>query len=136
MNIGILGDLEFGRADIAWANLYIQRHRLSFMSFTEWYTMDRHCFMVPIPKPYSQVLALLRPLDMPTWLASIIVILFGIGFFFLLYKLDKRFEIQNHNIRKLEKYERNRVLELLYFKEYNELSRRLPVKSVGFIRDF
>lgn len=34
---GIVGDLQFRRADIGHANLFIQQNRLSIISFTDWY---------------------------------------------------------------------------------------------------
>jgi ABC-type amino acid transport substrate-binding protein len=70
--------MEFRRADVIWANLFILPERDNLMSFTEWYFLDRTCVMVPTNlQNFPKSLALLRPLDWPTWICVILVMVFG-----------------------------------------------------------
>jgi hypothetical protein len=71
---GIQGDLQFGRADIAWGNLIVDRSRLSFMGFSTWHTLDSFCVLVPKQKDYPKIIALVLPFDKYVWIGVIISI--------------------------------------------------------------
>ena len=81
MPSGIIGDMEFGNADICWANLYVVFSRLNVMSFSRWYTLDNHCIMSLKPEPYPKILALVRPFDLYTWIGCAVILLIGTSFF-------------------------------------------------------
>ncbi|TRY75588.1 hypothetical protein TCAL_00528, partial [Tigriopus californicus] len=68
---GLLGEFVTGSADIGWANLFYDHQRTRYMSFTDWYLSDQACFLVPKPKPYPKILALVWPFDRFTWLCTI-----------------------------------------------------------------
>ncbi|TRY75098.1 hypothetical protein TCAL_00607 [Tigriopus californicus] len=64
---GLLGEIMGGNADMAWANLFTEVYRMSFMDFTDWYNMDEVCFLVPRSRSYSKIFALIMPMDYFTW---------------------------------------------------------------------
>ena len=59
--------MQFHRADITWGNLYIIAERDPFMDFTNWYSIEETCVMVPKPEPYPNILAATRPFSFLTW---------------------------------------------------------------------
>ena len=65
---GILGELQRGTSQVAWANLYINPRRSKYMGFTDWYATSPVCVLVPGPRPYPKILGLVMPFDGTTWL--------------------------------------------------------------------
>ena len=66
---GVMGDLQFDRADIAWGHFFIVGKRMRVMGYTQWYFLDPTCVMVPrATKATSRVFAVLAPLHIYTWI--------------------------------------------------------------------
>lgn len=72
---GIVGDLQYNRADISWGNLFIIPSRDPYMDFTNWYAIDEACIMVPKPLPYANILATVRPFSTWTWVAFLLTLI-------------------------------------------------------------
>ena len=62
-----MGDVQFRRADIAWGNLFIIPERAGYMEFTNWYSIDEACIMLPKPGTYPNILAATRPFPPVLW---------------------------------------------------------------------
>ena len=66
---GVMGDLQFGRADITWGHFFMVGKRMRVMDYTQWYFLDPTCAMVPTStQAASKIFAIFRPLDLYTWL--------------------------------------------------------------------
>ncbi len=64
---GLLGELQHGRVDVGWANLYKIHSRSQFMDFTVWYWMTENCALTEKSKPYPKIMALLLIFDWRMW---------------------------------------------------------------------
>jgi len=77
---GILGDLQFGRVEISWGNLYVTEDRMGKLDFTQWYATDTFCALTRRPQPITGLEKLYKNLDWPTWLLGIASLAAMIGF--------------------------------------------------------
>ena len=69
---GVMGDLQFDRADITWGHFFMVGKRMKVMSYTQWYFLDPTCAMVPRPtEATSKIFTVLAPLHLYTWLGII-----------------------------------------------------------------
>ena len=87
---GLLGDLQFERGDIGWANLFDTPDRRTFMGFTDWYSLDSFCPLVPKEKSYPKALALILPFDAILWSLVIIFVLMGIITLFIFWNFSEK----------------------------------------------
>ncbi|TRY73866.1 hypothetical protein TCAL_14003, partial [Tigriopus californicus] len=88
---GMVGDLQFDRADLGFAQVFAKAERLSIMDFSLEYDYDYDAFLVLKPSPLPQIVAMVRPFKTSTWIWSVIV--FGASCLFVgLYEL---FDVQN-----------------------------------------
>jgi len=85
---GIVGELQFERADVGWANLFIKTDRKEVIDFTEPYRTDPVCFMYRKPPPAPQWMAVMSPLDIYTWIGTFGGIIFVSLFLSALTKWD------------------------------------------------
>jgi len=67
----MFGVMQRKEADIAFANLFPHVEHYSYMQFSDWYTMDAACIMVPRPQPVPQIANLYLPLDAQAWFWTI-----------------------------------------------------------------
>ena len=88
---GVVGDLQFGRADINWGHLFIFDRRLKIMDFTQWYFIDSTCVMVPRSKvELTKVLRAFEPFQVETWMAFIFTLVLFVLMFMLFVFLNHK----------------------------------------------
>ncbi len=69
---GVIGDLQFDRADVSWGHLFIFARRLKIMDFTQWYFIDPTCVMVPNSHvASSKLFRAFEPFRPATWLGVV-----------------------------------------------------------------
>jgi len=65
---GLFGDLEAGKADMGWANLFASEPRRKRIDFTDSYKMDHFCALTFSPQAEDYGLSVLtQPFDLLSW---------------------------------------------------------------------
>ena len=87
---GVMGDLQYDRADITWGHFFMVGKRMKVMSYTQWYFLDPTCAMVPRPtRATSRIFAALAPLHVYTWFGIIGMMVGMMAMFFVEITLHK-----------------------------------------------
>ena len=89
--VGMLGDLFHERRDIGWGNLFDTLDRHEIMSFSEWYSLDTVCALVPKTNSYPKIRSLILPFDDYIW-TCLIFILVNLG---VLFAVFSKFQVDN-----------------------------------------
>lgn len=81
---GLNGDILYGRADIAFAALYMSYDQWQVLEFSFPYVSLSLSFLIPRPQLVPQWMCIILPFQPTLWLAHIVSIVFSVTFLFIL----------------------------------------------------